>query len=171
KLEAPSKSNLRMKPNLVVDIGNSRIKWGYCADDRVLYQASLPPDEPAFWEDQIKRWNLVQGLRWAMAGVHPERGRRFVAWVKQRGDQVVLIQDKKRLPIPVEVQEPDKVGIDRLLNAVAAKNRVQRETSIFIIDAGSAVTVDWVDKKGTFRGGAIFPGFYLMAKALHDYTA
>src|SRR5262249_29792757 len=64
-----------------------------------------------------------------------------------------------------------KVGMDRILNAVAAKNRVQRDRSIIIIDAGSAVTVDWVDDTGTFRGGAIFPGLALMAKALHDYTA
>src|SRR5439155_7216380 len=56
-------------------------------------------------------------------------------------------------------------------NAVAAKNRVQRKVSIIIIDAGSAVTVDWVDDDGAFRGGAIFPGLQLMAKALHDYTA
>ena len=39
------------------------------------------------------------------------------------------------------------------------------------IDAGSAVTVDWVDETGAFCGGAIMPGFGLMAKALHDYTA
>jgi type III pantothenate kinase len=43
--------------------------------------------------------------------------------------------------------------------------------SIVIIDAGSAVTVDWVNEKGAFRGGAIFPGLQMMAKALHEYTA
>ena len=159
-----------MKPKLVVDVGNSRIKWGYCAQDRVLYRSSLGPDDTSSWEDQIKRWDLATGLQWAVAGVHPERASRFMAWAKERGDQIVIIQDKKRLPIKTEV-EPDSMGIDRLLNAVAAKSRVQREASIFIIDAGSAVTVDWVDENGVFRGGAIFPGFHLMAKALHDYTA
>jgi type III pantothenate kinase len=67
--------------------------------------------------------------------------------------------------------DPERVGLDRLLNAIAAKDRVKREVSIFIVDAGSAVTVDWVDEFGVFRGGAIFPGFPLMTKALHDYTA
>ena len=69
------------------------------------------------------------------------------------------------------VEKPHRVGIDRLLNAVAAKDRIQRQTSIFIIDAGSAVTVDWVDEEGDFRGGAIFPGIQMMAKALRDNTA
>jgi type III pantothenate kinase len=161
-----------MKPNLVVDVGNSRIKWGYCAEDRVVYRASLPPDEPASWEDQIKRWDLGMGLQWAIAGVHPDRAERMMEWVKKRGDQIILIQDRQLLPIEmILIEQPHQVGIDRLLNAVAARSRVQRETSIFIIDAGSAVTVDWVDEEGAFRGGAIFPGVQIMAKALHDYTA
>ncbi len=40
-----------------------------------------------------------------------------------------------------------------------------------MVDAGSAVTVDWLDEEGTFRGGAILPGLRLMIQALHDYTA
>ncbi|MEK7734665.1 MAG: type III pantothenate kinase, partial [Pseudomonadota bacterium] len=40
-----------------------------------------------------------------------------------------------------------------------------------LVDAGSAVTVDYVDQDGAFCGGAILPGLRLMAKALHDYTA
>lgn len=160
-----------MKPNLVVDIGNSRIKWGYCADDRVVHKVSLPPDEPASWEEQIKKWDLKTELHWALASVHPERAGRFMQWVKQRGDQFRLIYEVEKLPIRINVREPHGVGIDRLLNAVAAKSRVQRDISIFIIDAGSAVTVDWVDEESTFRGGAILPGFRMMAKALHDYSA
>jgi type III pantothenate kinase len=161
-----------MKPNIVVDIGNSRIKWGYCAEDRVLYRASLPPDEPSSWEDQVKRWDLGVGLQWAVAGVHPERIERIMNWVTKRDDRITLIQDRNWLPIEmILVEEPHRVGIDRLLNAVAAKERVQPETSIFIIDAGSAVTVDWVDEEGAFRGGTIFPGIQMMAKALHDNTA
>jgi type III pantothenate kinase len=160
-----------MKPGIVVDIGNTRMKWGRCSEDRVTESVSLPLDHPAAWEGQVKRWNLENSLSWAIAGVHPERGIQFTAWVEQRGDPVTVLEYWKGFPIKIAVQEADRVGIDRVLNAVAAKSRVQREISIFIVDAGSAVTVDWVDEKGTFRGGSIFPGIQLMAKALHEYTA
>jgi type III pantothenate kinase len=160
-----------MKPNVVVDIGNSRIKWGYCADDRVVHKVSLAPDEPSSWEEQIKKWDLKAKLQWAIASVHPERAGRFAQWVQQRGDQFCFICEADKLPIKINVREPHRVGIDRLLDAVAAKSRVQRSISIFIIDAGSAVTVDWVDEEGTFRGGAIFPGFRMMANALHEHSA
>src|SRR5207248_764001 len=66
---------------------------------------------------------------------------------------------------------PDSVGIDRLLNAVAAARRVRPGTAAVLVDAGSAVTVDWLDGSGAFAGGAIFPGLRLMTQALHDYTA
>ena len=75
------------------------------------------------------------------------------------------------MPLEVELEHPDKVGIDRLLNAVAANRRRQEHVAAILVDAGSAVTVDYLDGNGVFRGGAIFPGFRLMARALHDYTA
>ncbi len=160
-----------MKPNIAVDIGNTRIKWGYCAEDRVVHKASLSPDDQASWEKQAKEWDLGAELQWAVASVHPERGGRFAQWVKQRGGEFRAIYEVEKLPIKINVREPCRVGIDRLLNAVAAKSRMQRSVSIFIIDAGSAVTVDWVDEEGTFRGGAILPGFRMMAKALHEHSA
>jgi type III pantothenate kinase len=40
-----------------------------------------------------------------------------------------------------------------------------------VVDAGSAITVDWVDAAGAFCGGAILPGLRLMALALHEHTA
>jgi type III pantothenate kinase len=161
-----------MKPNIVVDVGNSRIKWGLCTDDLVIKYASLPPEAIDNWEEQIRHWHIgnVEPVAWAVAGVNSEGCDKLLKWVKQRGDRVTVVHDRGKLPIGIEVPEPDRVGIDRLLNVVAAKSHVQREISIFIIDAGSAVTVDWVDRTGAFRGGTIFPGLRTMAQSLHDYT-
>jgi type III pantothenate kinase len=159
-----------MKPNIVVDVGNTRIKWGICTNDLVIKYASLPLDAIDNWEEQIRFWQTFEPIVWAVAGVNSEGCDKFLKWVRQRGDEVTVVHDRKKLPIGIEVPEPDRVGIDRLLNVVAAKSHVQREISIFIIDAGSAVTVDWVDRTGAFRGGAIFPGLRTMAQSLHDYT-
>jgi type III pantothenate kinase len=63
------------------------------------------------------------------------------------------------------------VGIDRLLSALAATRKTSVDKAAAIISAGTAVTIDLVDAAGTFRGGAILPGFQMMALALHDYTA
>ncbi len=73
------------------------------------------------------------------------------------------------IPIHADVDEPGRVGTDRLLAALAAYRRAGR--ACIVIDAGTAVTVDAVDEDGTFLGGAIFPGPGLMARSLADGTA
>jgi type III pantothenate kinase len=75
------------------------------------------------------------------------------------------------LPVPIntKVREPEKVGTDRLLAALAA--RELRGAPCIIVSAGTAITVDLIDAAGCFAGGAIAPGFHLSARALHEQTA
>jgi type III pantothenate kinase len=156
---------------IVVDVGNSRIKWGLCSSALVWSTVSLPPDDPADWDRQWKDWKLQRAQEWIVTGVNPTRRDTLTTWLKDRADTVTEVSSAAQLPLVVDLEQPDKVGVDRLLNAVAANLRRQDNVAAILIDAGSAVTVDYVDGKGVFKGGTIFPGFRLMANALHDYTA
>jgi len=73
------------------------------------------------------------------------------------------------VPIKSDVEVPAKVGVDRLLAALGAYSRSSQ--ACVVIDAGTAVTVDFVDEKGTFRGGAIAPGLAMMLRSMHEHTA
>ena len=158
-----------MTPNVVVDVGNTRIKWGLCDAGVVVRIASLG-DDPDEWDSQLLRWPL-RGDRWVLAGVQPQRGGRLRDWLTARGYRVTVLEGGTKLPLAVDLEHPDRTGIDRLLNAVAAKSRLEAGQGAVLIDAGSAVTVDWLDESHTFQGGCIFPGLDLMAEALHRYTA
>ena len=166
-----------MNVQLVADVGNSRVKFGLCAARKAAAVASLPPDDPAAWEKQIRDWGLTGALTWAIGGVHPGRLESLSRWVEGRGDVICLTARHDRLPLEVRVDAPERVGVDRLLNAVAANARLRRRAKrrpprpAVIVDAGTAVTVDRIGPDGAFEGGAIFPGLRLMAAALHDYTA
>ncbi|MGE3807240.1 MAG: type III pantothenate kinase [Gemmataceae bacterium] len=160
-----------MNPDIVVDIGNSLVKWGRCAEHEVVERVSLPADAPEAWQKQLDAWKLAGPLSWAVASVVPAHREFLVKWLRNRGHSCLVIERAAQLPLTVGVNEPDKVGIDRLLNAVAAKRWRSGEDVAIIVDAGSAVTVDCVDDKGRFCGGAIFPGLRLMAECLHEHTA
>ncbi len=160
-----------MKPTVVVDVGNSRIKWGRCAAERVAEMVSLPHDDDAVWRRQMMAWNLSAGSTWALSGVQPGQRDKLGAWLKQQGQQIIVIDSYRQLPLALAVDIPDKVGLDRLLNAVAVNAVRKPDAPAVIVDAGTAVTVDVVDAQGIFQGGAILPGLRLMAKALHDHTA
>jgi len=72
------------------------------------------------------------------------------------------------VPIPLAVDEPEAVGVDRRLDALAAFERAGQACAV--VDVGTAVTVDFVDGQGTFQGGAIAPGLAPMLDALHRRT-
>lgn len=172
-----------MTPDVVVDVGNTRIKWARCSANPGVFHGftSLPPDDEAAWQRQVDVWRLPSPAKWVVAGVHPPRRDRLVDWLRQRGDDVRVIDSPGQLPLRVLLDEPHKVGIDRLLTAVGVNQQrswmgrvpgfPDQGLPTVIITAGTAVTVDLLDESGAFRGGAILPGFRLMAQALHQHTA
>jgi len=160
-----------MHADFVADIGNTRVKWGRCVQERVAEIVSLPPNDPEMWQRQLQVWHTPASCCWYVAGVNPQRRDYLIDWLRQQAQQVVLLQTAAELPLQVALERPNAAGIDRLLDAVAANARRPQGQPAAIVDAGSAVTVDWLDEEGVFCGGAIFPGLRLMSQALNSYTA
>jgi type III pantothenate kinase len=159
-------------PDAVVDIGNSRVKLCRVAGGSLqLPVRGLPADDLGGWERLATEWEFATGRTWAVAATDPGRRKQFLDWATSRGERVVAIDSPRQVPIGVSVDEPDRVGIDRLLNAVAASALVKPGQAAIIVDAGSAVTVDLLHEQGSFAGGTIFPGLRLMALALREHTA
>jgi type III pantothenate kinase len=87
----------------------------------------------------------------------------------QRVDRKKLLMAAD-LPLVVELAHPDRVGMDRLVDAVSV-NRVRMPGhAAVIVDLGTAITVDLVSAKGVFMGGSILPGIGMSARALHQFT-
>ena len=164
---------------LLIDAGNTRVKAGVCAWPEID-AAELPefmaciavPCGTAMPWDELNRCAADRGrMVAAIAGSNPPEVDRIVrewpaGWPAPR-----VINDRRTFPLTIDVDFPDKVGIDRLLGAIAA-NVVRKEGQpAVIISSGTATTVDYVDERGHFCGGAILPGFELCAKALNEYTA
>lgn len=160
-----------MTPAVAADVGNTRIKWGRCVDGMIAEAATLAHDDPKGWRRQCDAWSIPAGAAWALSGVQPAQRGRLREWLASQKYAVRELDSNRELPIEIAVDFPEKVGIDRLLNGVAALSRRPKNRNAIVVDAGSAVTVDWIDDRGRFRGGAIFPGMRLMADALHRKTA
>ena len=155
---------------LVVDVGNTRIKFGRCSASGVERAASLS-DDPDAWRNQLSEWRLEGPQEWVLAGVDPKRRDRLAEWLRQTGHQVRVLDHFSQVPLPLAIDSPETVGIDRLFNVLAAKGQVPPGTPAVVVDVGTAVTVNLLDESGAFAGGAIFPGPRLMAESLHDNTA
>lgn len=74
------------------------------------------------------------------------------------------------LPITIDYATPGTLGSDRVAAAVGAWSDFKGR-DILVVDAGTAVTYDYVDASGVYRGGNIAPGITMELKALNHYTA
>jgi type III pantothenate kinase len=159
--------------HVVVDIGNTRIK--FAAVHRGRFEAGrlarLPADDPASWSEQLRLWRTPLVAGWEVASVHPERLAQLKEWIADRGEPVRVVNHFRQVPVKLNVEFPDRVGLDRLLNALAVTDFLPKGTPAVVIDVGTAVTIDWLDEWHVFQGGAILPGPRLMFESLHRETA
>lgn len=160
-----------MTPDVVVDVGNTFTKTGVVWPRGVIADHEFHDDIASHWGRAEKLFTLVRPLKWLVAGVNPVRQAEFVAWARGRGDNVTEVISYRQLPIKVDVEHPEKVGLDRLLGAVAANRRRTPGRVAITVDVGTAVTINFIDSSGVFTGGLIMPGMRLMAAALHGGTA
>jgi type III pantothenate kinase len=71
--------------------------------------------------------------------------------------------------VDVRIDRPEEAGADRLVSARGARELYG--TNLFIVDSGTATTIDVLDHDGAFCGGIIAPGINLSLQALHDAAA
>lgn len=159
---------------LTVAVGNTRARWGLfrsgkmdgpgqvgpCSDPEAivagLSELAQRGDDPAAVIASVNNSVADQ-----IENVMLEGG-----WAKSR-----LFRINRDMPIELAhtLEDPSTVGQDRFLNAIGGYAQAQQ--ACVVIDAGTAVTVDFVDGNGTFHGGAIAPGARMMLDALHEHTA
>ena len=84
-------------------------------------------------------------------------------------EALIAGEGKAAWPIALDVDEPQNVGADRALNAIAAHEKYQGD--LIVIDFGTATTFDVVDYTGAYKGGIIAPGINLSIEALVNAAA
>jgi type III pantothenate kinase len=158
---------------LLFDIGNTNTHLGLANSRRVVKQAEIPTTA---WFDNTAM-ELLAGftrrasLRGAAVCSVVPLATPFaceVAW--QIGHLRCLELTSKTLRgVGIDYPKPQTIGPDRLANAVAARHRFG--TPVVVVDFGTAVTFDVVDRAGNYVGGIIAPGLAAMTDYLHEKTA
>jgi type III pantothenate kinase len=168
---------------LVIDIGNTRLKWGIYAhakpDAELLAHGAVVLEDIDFlWQ---LHWNQLPYKPEAMLGcvVAGEAIKRRVeeqlmegwglaaCWVSASAQACGVING---------YEHPQRLGADRWAALIGARQRALQVSAshpppVLAVMVGTAVTVDAVDQAGHFLGGLILPGFGLMYRALESGTA
>lgn len=160
---------------LALDIGNSAIKGGFFEGGMLAHTFGIPhegvlPDEAS---TMLTRFSISGA---GIASVVPALTEPVRAALVQRANvQAQVIHASMPLPFQMGYRTPDTLGADRLAATAAAFYRFhqsdERPRAVIVVDAGSAVTYEVLDRNGTYRGGAIAPGPRLLRDALSRGTA
>jgi type III pantothenate kinase len=85
------------------------------------------------------------------------------------GHEMLVVGPSIRTGMPIRIDNPREVGADRLVNAVAAYERVHG--ACVVVDFGTAITYDAVSAAGEYLGGIISPGAEISIDALSERAA
>jgi type III pantothenate kinase len=154
---------------LLVDIGNSRIKWARLERGRMGPQRAA---EHAGWTSTDYERSVLgraSGVeRVLVASVAGARVDRAFAKAARRatGRAPTFVASARRSGgVTTRYTEPWRLGVDRWVAAIGAF-AMNRGKPACVVDVGTAMTIDLVDAKGVHRGGAIVPGPALMVESL-----
>ena len=120
---------------------------------------------------QIKKFAGEKRLRGAILCSVVPRATPFVRGAVKRlwNLHCLELNPKTVSGIGIDYPRPNTIGPDRLANALAARHRFG--APVVVVDFGTAVTFDVVDRRGNYVGGIIAPGLAAMTDYLHEKTA
>jgi type III pantothenate kinase len=157
---------------VVLDIGNTRIKWARTAGAGLADVGSAvhrDSPEPALealaaaFPPPVERVLASNVAGEVMAS-------RLVTFAMERwGVEPQLVEtEAEGYGVRCGYRDPARLGVDRWIAVIAARESV--DSAACVIDAGTTVTLDVVDAEGTHLGGLIMPGPRIVAAALHAGT-
>ena len=165
---------------LVIDSGNTNVVFAiYDGDDRVgVWRCVNDPkrtaDEYAVWLTHLlehKGYKLSDITASAIASVVPETQFNLVSLCRRYfgGHPLVVGDEGVDMGLDILLAQPEQVGADRLVNAVAGFAKYGGP--LILVDFGTATTFDIVDGDGNYCGGIISPGINLSMEALYQAAA
>ncbi len=149
--------------NICIDIGNTNAKMGFFSDEELLEEKKNISDRaiPKIIAEQNPRHVLISSVRKGIGNI--------IQQVSRHTD-ILVLDHETPLPIMNAYKSPKTLGVDRLATAVGAFYLYNNKNSL-IIDIGTCITYDLIDKTGTYQGGGISPGVNMKLKAMHKFTS
>jgi type III pantothenate kinase len=152
---------------LAIDIGNTSITFGIFRGNKLARIFRISSKNPC----NVSFLKKMKGIDAAIiCSVVPKLTPVIAKAIKQvSGVAPVIVGRDIKLPIKNNYKNPKQVGQDRLVDAIAAREIYG--TPVIIVDSGTAITFDYISKKGEYEGGLIVPGIDISLKALYERTA
>ena len=164
---------------LVVDVGNTHTVLGLYEAKKLVHDFRVQ-SERGRTEDE---YHVLFATLVQLAGVQPKDITHSImasglppltepnvrAVRRAFGHEIIVVGPGIKTGMPILYENPREVGADRIVNAIAAYDRIRG--GVIVVDFGTATIFDCVSNRGEYLGGAIAPGIGLSADALFARAA
>ncbi len=152
--------------NLIIDIGNTRIKTAVFKDNTLLEKKNiLKIDFISLLEKISGKYHITHTILSSVGELHKEEADFIHNLFKP-----LVLNNRTKIPFINNYASPNTLGVDRIA-LIAAAVQLYPSENVLVVDAGSCITFDFVNKKKEYNGGAISPGIEMRYKAIHTFTA
>ena len=151
--------------NLCIDQGNSRTKIALFKDGRIVKNLIYKLFTSTDVERLFSLYPISNAIVSSVANIEPA----VVNALHRLSKHFILFDHLTPLPIANHYQTPETLGHDRIASAVGA-SYLCPHNNLLIVDAGSAITYDFVSAEQGFLGGNIAPGMKMRLTALNQMT-
>jgi len=152
--------------NLVIDIGNTQIKVAVFQETILIFKDQFSSDQLISRVLSIsEQYNIKEGIISHVTSLDQTLFSELRKIV-----QLIELDYRTKLPFVNKYLTPKTIGVDRLALIAGAKGQFPNQ-NVLVIDAGSCITFDFLNKNEEYFGGDISPGIEMRYKAVNNYTA
>ena len=152
--------------NLVIDIGNSRMKLALFNERDLMFNVPLDELKPEHVQVLLDEHPDLNKVIVSSVREYPAE---LKAFLQNSFDYFIELDSQTPVPIINKYKTPDTLGKDRLAAAVGATELFPNE-NVLVIDAGTALTYEIITENNEYLGGNISPGLETRFKALNHFT-
>jgi len=156
-----------MNWNVCVDIGNTKIKSAVFVNDDIIELIYGLDDLLKRLEKEF-RLNHKNKINCIISSTRKSIPKELTE-LKNKFNHFIILDHNTKLPIELDYKTPETLGRDRIAGAVGAK-KIFPDKNCIVVDAGTCVTYDFIDKNNIFRGGNISPGIHMRINAMNQFT-
>lgn len=150
---------------LVIDIGNTFVKVAVFKDDTIIFHEKHQEINASIIFEIKNKFSIKRAIISSVRANKTE----ILALFKKINISFLWLNHEMNFPFKINYTTPQTLGLDRL-SAVAGTRNTFPNTNLLVVDMGTCVTFDFIDKNAVYYGGSIAPGFEMRFKALHHFT-
>ncbi|MGL5786178.1 MAG: type III pantothenate kinase [Bacteroidales bacterium] len=151
--------------NLVIDQGNTFTKIAIFDTAGLIHVQQYTEINISLIQQYLNEYTIKSGILASVKDIDQE----VLLFLHSKIHHFIEMDQNTELPFTIAYKTPETLGRDRVA-AVAGVFENNKGKNCLVIDAGTAITYDFLDASGVYQGGNIAPGLDMRLKALHHFT-